>query len=299
MTSRPAAASSGLAFALASATFYGANVVAARLAADAGVSGVSLVVYRIVPMIALAAVALAAARSFRFPRGERTALVILGLATSGVGTAYFSAVAFVPVTVAVVVFYTYPALIVLADPLFGGAPLDPTRLCIVALAVAGVVLVVGPAWDGLDPRGLVLAGVASLATATQFIAAARCPSTPLMTKVLVVHLIVLPAVVAIGFASATLNPPGDLTLAPVAAALSILGYVFGFLFQVTALARASAVVVGIAFCLEPVVAAATASVFLGERLGAVQMVGAALVLAAVLANALRPPAPRPVEEFAP
>jgi drug/metabolite transporter (DMT)-like permease len=279
----------GLVLALASAACYGANIVSARAAADAGVSGVSIVLYRIGPMLAVAGL-IALRGGLAVPRGERLTVALLGLTTVGVGTAYFSAVAFVPVTVAVVVFYTYPALIVLLDPLVGGAPLDPARLGIVALAVAGVVLVVGPAWEGLDPRGLALAGAASLATAAQFLVAARCPRTPLGAKLVWVHLVLLPAVAGIALASGTLTPPEALLRAPVAVALTIVGYLLGFLMQMAALARASAVVGGIAFCLEPVVAASTAALFLGERPGPVQLVGGALVLAAVAANALRPQA---------
>jgi drug/metabolite transporter (DMT)-like permease len=274
----------GLVLALASAACYGANVVAARVAGDAGISGVSLVLYRIAPMLVVAGL-LAARGGFSVPKPERGAVAWLGLATVGVGTAYFSAIAFVPVTVAVAVFYTYPALIVLLDPLAGGAPLRPARLGIVALAVAGVALVVGPAWDDLDPRGLALAGLASLATAVQFLVAARCPATPVGAKTVWVHLVLLPAVAGIALASGTLNVPAALLAAPVAVGLTMAGYVAGFLLQMAALARAPAAAAGIAFCFEPVVAAATAALALGERPGPLQLVGGALVLAAVAANA--------------
>ena len=285
----------GLVLALASAACYGANIVSARMAGDAGISGVSLVLYRIAPMLVVAGL-LATRGGLAVPRGERLTVALLGLTTVGVGTAYFSAVAFVPVTVAVVVFYTYPALIVVLDPLVGGPPPDPARLGIVALAVAGVALVVGPVWEGLDPRGLALAGVASLATAAQFLVAARCPGTSVGAKAVWVHVILLPAVAGIALASGTLVPPAALLDAPVAVALTVAGYVLGFLLQLAALARASAVVGGIAFCLEPVVAASAAALMLGERPGPLQIVGGALVLAAVAANALRPqPAPAVAE----
>ena len=277
--------------ALAAAASYGANVVAARIAGDAGVSGVSIVLYRVAPMLAVAALLAWWSGGLAVPRGERRTVALLGLATAGVGTAYFSAIAFVPITVAVVVFYTYPALIVLAEPIFGGEPPGAGRLAVVALAVAGVVLVVGPAWEGLDPRGLVLAGLASLATATQFLLAARCPRATVAAKAVWVHLAVLPAVAGIALASGTLNPPASLALAPVAVTLTVAGYVIGFLLQMAALARTSASVVGIAFCLEPVVAAATAALALGERLGPVQLAGGALVLAALALNGRRPATP--------
>ena len=59
-----------------------------------------------------------------------------------------------------------------------------------------------------------------------------------------------------------------------------------FVFQFAALARASAVVAGIAFCAEPVVAALSSAVMLGEQLSAVQLLGGVLVLAAIATNVM-------------
>jgi drug/metabolite transporter (DMT)-like permease len=157
-------------------------------------------------------------------------------------------------------------------------------MAVVALAVMGVVLVVGPAFQGLDWRGLALAATASLATVVQFFAATRCRRTGVVAKVFWIHLMVLPASAAIGVIAGALTPPGALGLAPVAVAVTIGGYVLGFVFQFAALARSSAAVAGIAFCAEPVLAALASAAMLGERLTALQLLGCALVLAAILTN---------------
>ena len=62
------------------------------------------------------------------------------------------------------------------------------------------VLVVGPAFGDLDWRGLALAFAASIATAAQFFAAARCRKTGVVAKVFWIHLLVLPDRLLIGFA---------------------------------------------------------------------------------------------------
>jgi drug/metabolite transporter (DMT)-like permease len=188
-----ALAPAGLAFALVSATLYGLNIGYARLASFAGVSGSTIVVYRVLLMLALVGVAAALfRRSLAVAEGERGLMGVLGLATTLVGVCYLSSVAFIPVAVAVVVFYTFPVLIVLASPFVEGTRLTPTLLGVVGLALAGVVLVVGPAFEGLDWRGLALAFGASVATAIQFFAAARCPRTGVFAKVFWIHLLVLP-----------------------------------------------------------------------------------------------------------
>ena len=66
--------------------------------------------------------------------------------------------------------------------------------------------------------------------------------------------------------------------------MTVGGYVLGFVFQFAALARSSAAVAGIAFCAEPVAAALASAAMLGERLTALQLLGCALVLAAILTN---------------
>jgi drug/metabolite transporter (DMT)-like permease len=298
MTTPPKAAS-GLVLALGSAACFGFNIAYARLASFVGLSGVTLVFYRVLLMLALVgALGLVLRWSFRVAAAERGALLTLSLASVLVGVAYVSSVAFIPVTVAVVIFYTFPVLIVLASPFAAGGRLDARILSIAALAFAGVVLVVGPAFEDLDPRGLGLAALASVATATQFFAAARCRTTGTAAKVLWIHVVVLPVTALIGLVTGSLSPPADLGLAPLAVILTMLGYVAGFGLQITALARTSAVAAGLAFCLEPVVAALSSVLILGETLSPLQVVGGALVLAAIVANVVtdrrrQAPAPHP------
>jgi drug/metabolite transporter (DMT)-like permease len=283
----------GLALALGSAALYGVNIVSTRLAALEGVSGVSLVFYRVFVMLALVAVVAALRRApLRVPRGERGAVAALGLSTVAIGVAYLSSVAFIPVTVAVVIFYTFPALIVLASPFVDGTRLTPQLLAVVALALAGVALVVGPTFQGLDPRGVILALTASVAATVQFFAATRCRRTGTAAKVFWIHLLVLPTSAAIGLAAGSLNPPDQLLLAPIAVLVTVAGYVLGFALQIVALARSSAVAAGIAYCFEPVVAALSSVIFLRESLSATQIVGGCLVIAAIGANVVlrRPPA---------
>ncbi|WP_147282323.1 DMT family transporter [Microvirga subterranea] len=283
-TSSPA---SGMLFALVSASFYGLNIVYARMAAFAGASGSAIVVYRVLLMLILVGIAAVAMRkSLAMAREERGIMLLLGVATALVGVCYLSSVAFIPVTVAAVVFYTFPIFIVLASPFVEGTKLTPTLLGVAAAATIGVVMVVGPAFGGLDWRGLVLALAASIATATQFFAAARCRKTGVVAKVFWIHVLVLPTAALIGLAAGQLSPPSTLLAAPLAVGMTIGGYVFGFMLQFLALGRITAVAAGIIYCTEPVVAAVSSALLLGETLSPLQMAGGALVLSAIVANVL-------------
>jgi drug/metabolite transporter (DMT)-like permease len=279
--------SHGLIFALGSATLYGLNIVYARIASFAGASGSAIVVYRVLLMLALVCIfAALLRRSLAMAREERGTLVLLSVSTTLVGICYLSSVAFIPVTIAAVVFYTFPILIVLASPFVEGTKLTSALLGVVAAATLGAALVVGPAFDSLDWRGLALAFGASVATATQFFAAARCRKTGMVAKVFWIHLLVLPTALLISLAMGQLAPPTALAVAPFAVAVNIGGYVFGFVLQFLALGRITAVAAGIVYCTEPVVAAVSSALILNERLSPLQIAGGALVLSAIVANVL-------------
>jgi drug/metabolite transporter (DMT)-like permease len=283
----PSFHANGLLFALGSASLYGLNIVYARIASFAGASGSAIVVYRVFLMLVLVGLVAAIARSsLKMAREERGTMILLGIATALVGICYLSSVAFIPVTVAAVVFYTFPILIVLASPFVERTRLTPTLLGVVALATLGVALVVGPAFGDLDWRGLALAFGASVATAIQFFAAARCRRTGVVAKVFWIHVLVLPTAALISLATGQLVPPTALAAAPYAVAMTIGGYIFGFVLQFLALGRITAVAAGIIYCTEPVVAAVSSVFILNETLGPLQMAGGALVLTAIIANVL-------------
>ncbi len=278
---------SGLLLALAAASLYGVNIGYARLASFAGVSATTIVVYRGLLMLAvIGAAALVSRTSLAVPRGDRVAVGIVGFATACIGVFYLSSVAYIPVAVAVVIFYTYPTLILIASSVLDGTRPRAALVGIVALALCGVVLVVGPSAGALDRRGLALALAASAATAVQFIAVGRARRTGVVAKIVWVHLLLLPPTLLIGLFFGNLAPPSALALAPLAVALTVGGYVVGIVLQFLALARIPAVVAGIVFCAEPVVAALSSTLILDEALSGVQLLGGALVLAAILANVL-------------
>jgi drug/metabolite transporter (DMT)-like permease len=195
-------------------------------------------------------------------------------------------VAFIPVTVAAVVFYTFPICIVLASPFVDGKRPAAALFAIVLVAFVGVVLVVGPAFGDLDPRGLLLAGGASLSATTQFFTASRCTRTGTAAKIVWIHLVILPIALGAAVLTGGLASASEMAAAPFAVGFTIGAFLVGFVLQLAALARISAVVGGLAFCLEPVTAALSSAVFLGERLSALQYVGGALVIAAIMANVM-------------
>ena len=126
--------SPGLFLALGSAGLYGLNIVFAGAASLGGVPGSALVV--------LSRPVDAGSGGGRCDAHEAHASALLPRSAAPwscwacrprfVGLCYLSSVAFIPVTVAAVVFYAYPSLIVLASPFVDGARLTPRSLAVVS-----------------------------------------------------------------------------------------------------------------------------------------------------------------------
>jgi drug/metabolite transporter (DMT)-like permease len=280
-------AQTGTLLALVSASLYGLNIGYARLASFAGVSGTTIVVYRVLLMLAFLTVAAALLRrTLAVAPQERRAIGVIGVTTALIAICYISAVSFVPVTVAVVLFYTFPILILLASPFVEGTRLTPALLGIAGLALVGVVLVVGPAFHGLDWRGIVLALGASVSTVVQFFAAARCRRTGVVAKVFWIHVVILPTACLVGIVAGDLAPPSALALAPYPVAMTIGLYLVGVVLQFLALGRIPTVAAGIIYCTEPVVASLGSTFILGESLDPIQVLGGTLVLAAIITTVL-------------
>ncbi len=281
----------GIALALVSAAGYGLNIVTAQIASTVGISGALMVFYRVFVMLAcIAAVLVVMRQSLAVHQGEQMPLLIFGLSSSVIGTAYLSSVAFLPVSVAAVIFYLFPIFIVLAEPLVERTKVQPARLGIALLAFVGVALVVGPRFDSLDPRGLALAFGAAIGATIQFYAAARMPRTTIVSKLFWGHILVLPGVIATLVWIDGFRSPEIFAAAPIAVAVTLLAYVVSIALQLMSLSRIPAVVAGLTFCAEPLFASAFAALILGERLVMWQYAGAGLVLMAIVINAVLPAA---------
>ena len=275
----------GLLLAMGGAVSYGVNIVFAQISASAGIHGSVILFYRVFLMLPLAVIAmLISGTAFTIDRSETRAIVIMGLTSSAVSLCYILSVAYIPVTIAAVIFYTFPILVVLAQPFVESKAMQPFMLAIAVLAFTGIVIVIGPNSQSLDPVGLVLAGSASLAATVQFFYGTRSPNSPTMPKLIIIQILMIPAALCTMLANVGLPSIDIFMLAPWASGLTIAGYALGFLLQIMALNLISPVAAGLVFCLEPVVAAISAHVILDEQLAALQYSGGLMVLSAIVIN---------------
>ena len=265
---------------------YGFNIPAARVAALGGVNGSNLAALRTAIFVAALALLIPLlGRSFRIRHGETGRIALLGLCSGFLAACYLSALSYVPVAMAVTVFYTFPLILILAAPLSGGGRITGWRMAAFAVAFAGICLAVGPSFAALDWRGLALAFAAAFASAAMFTITATLKQDRL-TLLFWVQIAALTILLPTAFLSGVAGPE---RIAPVwlAVAIAAGGFYVGMTCQMAAAPHLAPATVGLLFLIEPVVAIIAAALLLGEALGPVQAAGVALVLAGLALDVWR------------
>ena len=278
----------GIGFALTAASFYGLVPNFARAAFTQGVPAIETVFLRTsVIAVVLGVVAVLQGQSLVLPRAAWKSFVGQALATFVVSAGYLASVQFIPVGLAVIIFFAFPVIIVLVSPLVEGHAPSFARIGIAMLAFMGLGIAVGPGFEALDIRGVLLAAAAALGCALQFFtgrALAKYVSPAAFGSL--VHLAIWPLVLSVvlyaGSGQMQILGPSVSTMGLWFAAAVCLAYVGGYFFHMSSLKAAPASVVAPYFNWEPILTTIISGLLLGETLKPNQYGGGALVLAALV-----------------
>ena len=111
----------GIGCALAAASIYGLVPNFVRGAFENGIPPVEATLFRTsVIAIVFALIAAAQGESFKIPRAAWPAFAGQAFATLVISVAYLASVQFIPIGLAVIIFFTFPVLIMLASPIVEG-----------------------------------------------------------------------------------------------------------------------------------------------------------------------------------
>lgn len=283
----------GIAFALAAAALYGLIPNFSRAGFLNGVPPVESTFFRTsIIAIAFAILAILRGESFVLPRAALGSFTVQTLATLVVSVGYLAAGQFIPVGLAVIIFFSFPMVILLASPLIEGHRPGLLRIAVSLFAFAGLAVAIGPSFEGLDWRGILLAAAAAVGGVLQFFSG-RAISRHLTPTVFggLVHVAIWPAtlLVALSVSGGTLRflPGGTVTAWGYGFLVGLAAiYTLAYLVQMLSLRFAPASTVAPFFNLEPVVTTGVAALLLGERLAVNQYAGGGMVLAALLASSL-------------
>ncbi len=291
----------GILFALCAAMVYGLAPPFTRLAYENGIPPLETTTWRTAVLVIVFALVVIAGRiSIRVPPGAGLTLALMCLSTGMISIGYLGSVQYIPVSLAVIIFFTFPIVILLLSPLMEGRALSPLRLAIGTLAFAGLVIAIGPGLGRLNPLGLGLAAIASCGATIQFFSG-RALSRKMQPLAfgLIAHAILLPVVGGVVF---WLNNGQFMSLSETSRVATIgwiallivaMTYAGGYFCHMMSVKSAPASVVAPFFNLEPVTSIAAAVVFVGEQPSVNQLAGGALVLSALLAAGLTGTRQRP------
>ena len=298
-------AGSGLA--LVSAVAFGLSGPFAGALTGAGWSATGTALVRLggASVILLTVLAITRPGVLAAVRADGPALLLYGVfATAGVQVAFFNALQYLPVAIALLLEYLGPILVIVWVWLVRRSPPAPRTVLGAGIALVGLSLVV-QVWSGLGLRveGVVWGLVAAVCQATYFLVADRASSAtpPLVLAgvgmtvgtvavALLGVLELLPIVVGTDVTGVVLGGV-DVGWPVAAALLVVVSTVIAYLTGVAALARIGATRGSLVALLEVLVSAVGSWLLLGQLLTPVQAVGGALIVAGVaLTNTARPAA---------
>jgi drug/metabolite transporter (DMT)-like permease len=265
------------------AVTLGAGHVCARLAFANGVNVLTAATFRSICAAVLLAVLLRLRRTAVLPLPrEFQGTVLLGLLIAAQTVLIQLAVALMPVTLAILFFYTYPFFTGLAATLLGDERFTWRLGLALAAAFAGLALVLGVGVQPVRPAGLAAAIGAALAFAGAVVLTPKLApglAAPLRTF----YMVGTTAAIFLAVAAATLDvaPPGS---SPGWLGLAGLGalYAAGITGLFLLLPLLGPVRSSVVLNLEPVAVAVIAWAALGEALSPTQILGALIVVAAVI-----------------
>ncbi len=295
---------SGAAFAtlLLIALMMGSNHVAARLAFNNGADVVTAVIFRsTVTAIVIASILLVQRVPLALQPRHKIFLPVIGLLVGVQSLCLYSAVARLPVALALLAFNTYPLWTALWDRVVyrhrpERAMLLASPVILIGLALALDVLGAASGLGAAGQWARIGVGVAfALAAAASFglaLVFTQHESGGLDGRVRTLSTMVMAALVALvaGLAG-TLGPPGfHLPTAPLGwVGLLVLTFLYGTAFTImfTVLPKLGVAGNSAIMNVEPVFALILAWAILGQSIAPVQILGALLVVGAVMALGLR------------
>jgi DME family drug/metabolite transporter len=291
----------GFGIVLGAAALFGTLGPLSRFAYDAGMEPGAFVAWR--ALIGLAGMAAYVAWRVRrgatrlvrlgdLPARTRIMLLLAGVVGFTLNLAMFIAFDRITVALALLGFYTYPAMVAIANVVLGREHLDQSRTMALGLAILGMIAVVASQLDPaggirLDAIGIGLA-LGAAVSQTVFVVISRdgyaeVPTDQAMALVLLVTVVGSVALGLLGGSPASLAYP---LVAPDVLPLLVFTGIFaaaipslGFLTGIRAIGGTRA---GILMLFEPVVGVALAAWLLSEALVPIQLVGAAAILTAAL-----------------
>ena len=267
-----------------SALSFGSISVLTVLVTGAGVPLLTAMAWRYV----LGAILLGTIARPRQLRSVPTQRVMQLLVIGGCGQAFITylslhALEYIPVGPLAFLFYTYPAWVALVAAIRRTERLTPVRIIALALALAGVTIMVGVPTEKLNPIGVLLALVSGLLYSAYLPALEHVQEgiPPIIVTLLLIAGAATTFVIAALIKGELFLPAGGAVWSEILV-LALVSTVIAFLTLIKGLAVLGPVRTAIIATVEPFFTATLGILVLGNQLSTATLVGGILIAAAVL-----------------
>jgi drug/metabolite transporter (DMT)-like permease len=273
----------GILLALGSTVAFAIGPTAARLALDNGSNILTVITLRgVIGAALMVPPILVSRRGFVIERQALRWCLYAGLCYAFMIYGFIGAVAYVPISVAVLVFFTHPILVAAIVHWQGGERLTPRKLGLAVVVLLGLVLALGPVAQSLDRGGVALAALAAVAISGMILSSARAQAHATTSQVnLAVTALTSVVFAAITTAAGAWALPSN-AVGWIGIAAAGLGIGVGFLTFFAAFRYVGAVRATMLTNVEPLLSILIAALILGERLEASRWAGVAVVIGALL-----------------
>lgn len=273
----------GVVFALLTAAGLGAITTQAKIIYADGGNAMTVMFTRFLISTLVFGLLLAIKRQpFKVDRQLRLPIIAIGFVWSGAMICYLLSVESISVSLAVLVLYSYPLLVLIYSILSGQLSPSPLLVLVFFIAFLGLYLALSGGEVKLDATGLVLALLAGLGAAFTFIKGAQvAPRLNPLVLTFWINAIGLLMIIPLVYTQFSL-PASTNGLFSLGAAT--LFYIIAILCQFQALARLPAATAAFILNLEPVVSILLASIILKEQLSNLQWLGVILVISVLVAS---------------
>lgn len=265
----------------------------AVLAEQAGLLPGYAVLYRYILLIAIATpfVLFFARQHFKFSRLQFWLLILQSSSTALLNISFMAALSFIPVSLAVIIFFTSPLLTLLVAPLVFGGRLSPVRAAIFFVAFIGLIMVVGPQFSNLDPIGMGLALIAAVTSVTQLLCMSKLVKeinpAALLYSVHVIAMLITFVIIGAAVYSGNMAMPVGLNLdMSFNFAAIVICYAVGYALFTVVAKNLEPTTISLIANIEPVVTISIAVIVLGEILETQQVFGVLVVLTALIIGSL-------------
>ncbi len=222
-------------------------------------------------------------KQLKLPHRERFTGLALGISVFMIGIGYLSATQYIPVSLAVLIFYTAPFFIAIISRFTENESITPTRLIAIILAFIGLALALEiQSLASLNWRGVAFAFTAALGY-TSLVIISRISMRTADPQAVSFHCLAAGTVLFVAFGLFTGSPAGIfIQSAWLKLSVSSLGLAVGYVTLFVGLEILGPVKTTMLMNTEPILTIIGAALLLGEWLSATQLVGAGLVMAGII-----------------